>query len=101
MIRAIHPVLAGDMFISPSMAKQLLQSGNASAATSGPDDLLTSRELEIFRLIGDGLSISQIAKRLHRGVNTMQSPRENIKRKLAAQHVSELVGRATWTLNLP
>jgi DNA-binding NarL/FixJ family response regulator len=55
--------------------------------------------LEIFRLIGQGLTTSQIALRLHRSVNTVESHRQKIKDKLALKTASELNRAAVqWML---
>jgi DNA-binding NarL/FixJ family response regulator len=55
--------------------------------------------LEVFRLIGQGLTTSQIAHRLHRSVNTVESHREKIKDKLALKTAGELNRAAVqWML---
>jgi DNA-binding CsgD family transcriptional regulator len=45
-------------------------------------ELLTDRELEIFRMIGQCLRSSAIAERLFISTHTIDTHRENIKRKL-------------------
>ena len=60
---------------------------------------LSDRELEVFRLIGQGLTTSQIAHRLHRSVNTVESHRQKIKGKLALKTAGELNRAAVqWML---
>ncbi|MGH7244632.1 MAG: LuxR C-terminal-related transcriptional regulator [Phycisphaerales bacterium] len=48
----------------------------------GPLDVLTSRELEVLALLGQGLAAAEIAKLLHRSVKTINTHRENIGKKL-------------------
>ncbi|MBS0189984.1 MAG: LuxR C-terminal-related transcriptional regulator [Phycisphaerales bacterium] len=48
----------------------------------GPLDVLTSRELEVLALLGQGLAAAEIAKILHRSVKTINTHRENIGKKL-------------------
>ncbi len=57
-------------------------------------DTLTDRQLEVFRLIGDGLSTAQIANRLHISVHTIETHRENLKHKLNCDCARELARRA-------
>jgi len=63
--------------------------GSASSIES-----LSDRELEVFGLIGEGLSTSQIAERLHLSVKTVETHREKIKRKLGLTTAGELVRHA-------
>ena len=48
----------------------------------GPLDVLTSRELEVLALLGQGLAAAEIAKVLHRSVKTINTHRESIGKKL-------------------
>jgi len=74
--------------------------GNASAKSS-PILSLTDRELEIFRLIGEGHSTRKIADELHLSVKTIESHQAHIKEKLALRNARELVQHAIeWTVNL-
>ena len=57
-------------------------------------DRLTSRESEVFSLIGRGLSTSEIAKKLRLSPNTVQRHKENIKTKLGIKTPEQLIRRA-------
>ena len=62
-------------------------------------ECLSDRELEVFRLIGQGLTTSQIAHSLHRSVHTVESHRRKIKDKLALKTSGELSCAAVqWML---
>ena len=100
LIEAIRTVLAGDLFLSPTMSRRLInQSLGFRDVTKSPIDNLTNRELEIFRLIGDGLTSSAIAERLFLSTHTIDTHRENIKRKLGINNAAELSRAAVqWLL---
>jgi DNA-binding CsgD family transcriptional regulator len=62
-------------------------------------DRLTDRELEIFRMIGQGIATGAIAGQLHLSAHTIDTHRENIKRKLGAETAAELNRQAVqWVL---
>jgi len=100
MIEAIRTVLAGERFISPEISRRLInQALGASDVTKTPIERLTDRELEIFRMIGEGLTTSAIANRLFLSTHTIDTHRENIKRKLGAKNAGELNRQAVqWLL---
>lgn len=67
-------------------------------ATSGID-ALTDRELEVFRLVGNGYGTGEIAERLYVSQNTVGTHKENIRRKLGARNATELLQQAVrWVL---
>lgn len=100
MIEAIRTVLAGERFLSPEISRRLINHAlGASDVTKTPIEHLTDRELEIFRMIGEGLSTSAIANRLFLSTHTIDTHRENIKRKLAVSTAAELSRTAVqWLL---
>ncbi|MBM4091224.1 MAG: response regulator transcription factor [Planctomycetes bacterium] len=101
IVDAIRAVRDGRVFLSEETATNLL--GHVIGAgnrlkTSGVESL-SDRELEIFRLIGQGLSTSEIAQRLHRSTHTVEAHRQAIRRKLNAKNASELNrAAAQWVL---
>jgi len=95
VIKAIREILTGRVYLSPHMTSEILgRTVSGVQPRSDPIDTLTDRQLEIFRLIGSGLSAHQIADRLHISVHTVETHRENIKRKLNVETASELTRRA-------
>ncbi len=60
------------------------------ADSTDPIDLLTDRELEVFRMIGNGKTSSAIAEELFLSTHTIDTHRENIKRKLGVKNAAEL-----------
>lgn len=101
LVEAIRRVAEGKVYLSEQMAEQLLGAavGGTQALKSSPVESLSDRELEVFQLIGEGLSTSDIARRLHRSVHTVETHRQRIKQKLHLEGASELVQAATlWKL---
>ena len=100
MIEAIRTVLGGERFLSPEINRRLIsQALGSSDEKKTPIEQLTDRELEIFRMIGEGLSTGLIANRLFLSTHTIDTHRENIKRKLTLNSAAELSRAAVqWLL---
>ncbi len=93
---AIRRVLTGEIFLSDKMKAKMLQqlaTGRTKQVLS-PIEALTDRELEVFRMIGEGKSTRQIATDLHLSVRTVEAYREYIKAKLTLKNSTELVQHA-------
>ena len=93
---AIRKVLLGEIFLSEKMKSKMLQqmASGKGKVVSSPIEQLTDRELEVFRLIGEGCSTRQIAGQLHLSVRTVEAYREYIKSKLSLKNATELVQHA-------
>ncbi len=101
IVEAIRCVRNGKIFLCEEMAQQLLGSavGRGKPSKAAGVARLSNREMEVFRLIGQGLTTSQIARHLHRSVNTVESHREKIKGKLTLKTAAELSRAAVqWML---
>ena len=98
VLTAIRRVLTGEIFLSDKMKARLLNqyvSGRARNKTGGsPIETLTDRELEVFRLLGEGRGTRQIAADLRLSVRTVEAYREYIKDKLDLKNATELVQHA-------
>lgn len=100
VIDAIRTVLRGERFVSADVSRRLINQalGGADAAKP-PIDRLSDRELEIFRMVGEGLTSGMIAGRLFLSPHTIDTHRENIKRKLGLTNAAELSRAAVqWLL---
>ena len=99
LLGAVRRILDGGIYLSDNMTAKLLQRV-ANTKTTGSTSVLeqlSDRELEVFRLIGEGASTRRIAEMLKLSIKTIESHRENIKRKLNLQDAAELVQCAvTW-----
>jgi DNA-binding NarL/FixJ family response regulator len=93
IVTAIRTVLSGEIYVSNTMGKKMLRKLAAGKADtiSGPMDSLSDRELEIFRLIGQGYKPSKIAKSMHLSVKTVETYRTRIKEKLNLADADELL----------
>jgi len=95
LIEAIRTVLRGDRYVSAETTQRLVsQALGKRDVMDDPLETLTDRELEIFRLIGAGVSTSAIADQLFLSTHTVDSHRENIKKKLGSKTAAELNRRA-------
>jgi DNA-binding NarL/FixJ family response regulator len=76
-------VLAGKVWVSHRIVERVVDglAGRNEGGTSAIGGL-SDRELEVFGLIGDGLSTRAIAERLHLSVKTIETHREKIERKV-------------------
>ncbi len=97
VLTAIRRVLSGETYMSDKLATRLATKfvGGQMLEDDSPLDVLSDRELEVFRLIGQGQGTRQIAQRLHLSIKTIESYREHIKQKLTLESGAELVRRAT------
>jgi DNA-binding NarL/FixJ family response regulator len=101
VIGAIRQILKGNMYASERITERLLRgvAGHAKGAQQTPVECLSNRELEVFDLIGRGLSTGDIAERLHLSVKTIETYRANIKKKLHLKSAAELSRTAIqWSL---
>jgi DNA-binding NarL/FixJ family response regulator len=95
IVTALRCVRDGRIYLSDQIATQLLER-MATAPACGPArpdsplGALSDRELEVLRLIGQGLKTGDIARTLHRSVHTIEAHRANIKRKLGLKTAGEL-----------
>jgi DNA-binding NarL/FixJ family response regulator len=73
--------------------------GPRQEATRSPLHALADRELEVFRLIGEGVKTAEIAERLHLSVSTIETYRDRIRQKLELSDGTKLAHYATqWVL---
>lgn len=97
VITAIRKVLEGRLYISESVKEKLLYSligSDESDTDISLVDRLTDRELEVFRLIGQGKATRQIAEQLCLSTKTIETYRSRIKQKLNLSSGSELLRSA-------
>lgn len=93
LLAAIRQVLAGEIYVSAKMSATLLRRmvGGKSPAAVSPIERLTDRELEVFRLIGAGNSVREIADKLCLSTKTVEAHREHIKEKLSVKNSAALL----------
>jgi len=99
---ALRRILSNEIYVSDRIANNMLRHyvRGDQGAQSSPVTELSDRELEIFRLIGQGHTTRQIANELHLSVKTVESYQAHIKEKLSLHSARELVQHAIrWTAN--
>jgi DNA-binding NarL/FixJ family response regulator len=99
---AVRRILNGEIYVSDRIANRMLKlyiTGSGTLRNSSIADL-SDRELEVFRLIGEGHGTRQIAEELHLSVKTVESYQAHIKEKLSLRSARELMQHAIqWNMN--
>lgn len=89
LLKAVREVAAGRVFLPPRMANRLAFS--RTSAMANPLAGLSSRELEILRLLGRGMSMAEIAEKIQVSYKTIANTCSLLKRKLGARTPLDLV----------
>jgi DNA-binding NarL/FixJ family response regulator len=99
---AVRRILSGEIYVSDQIANKMLKhyiTGSGTLRNSSIADL-SDRELEVFRLIGEGHGTRQIAEELHISIKTVESYQAHIKEKLSLRSARELMQHAIqWAMN--
>ena len=96
LIDAIEAVLAGKIYVSGDLTEQLLgRMVSGRPPERPPVETLSPRELEVFELMGQGLTTAAIAERMHVSAKTLETYRARIKQKLNLDNINALIQRAT------
>jgi DNA-binding NarL/FixJ family response regulator len=97
---AIRQVLRGELYLSTQMTNLLLRRvGKGASLDEDPVRSLTNRELEVFQLIGKGMTTQQVANGLDISRKTVEAHREKIKVKMNLRNAAELTRYAVqWVL---
>jgi DNA-binding NarL/FixJ family response regulator len=103
LLTAIRRILNGEVYLSNRAASRMVQQyvqGPGGTRIRRPAlAALSDRELEVFRLIGEGHSTRHIANDLHLSVKTVETHQAHIKEKLSLRSARELMQYAIeWHL---
>lgn len=93
-LNALRKVARGQRHLSAEMNDRLLSKAVRGQLATGDDDPVTSltqRELQVFRLIGGGVSTRQISEQLRLSMKTVDAHRRHMREKLNLRTTSELV----------
>lgn len=102
LLAAARQVLRGEVYVSARVAAKILRKtvGESEHPSANVEDVLTNRELEIFRLIGRGLSTQKIARQLFLSTRTVDTHRQRLKDKLGLASSQDLSEYATdWLIS--
>ncbi|MDY6850170.1 MAG: response regulator transcription factor [Thermodesulfobacteriota bacterium] len=94
IIDVIRKVCAGEVYLSAKMTSEILAKMAGGTHSQSPHQCLTSRELEVFEMIGHGLTTKEISTKLCLSTKTIGTYRERIKEKLNLRNTSALSHRA-------
>jgi len=97
LLKAVHVVLDGKIYISPEIAGKVMEGYLAGRKTFKKQtswDRLTQREKEILKLVAEGYTSKETAKFLCISPKTVERHRSNIMNKLDLHNVSDLTAFA-------
>lgn len=101
IVKAIRMVYEGQKYASKQFLANVLNKflSHSPEDTRSPIDRLTHRELDVFRLLGKGMTTKNIATHLDLSAKTIGTYRERIKEKLDLQNASDLIHSAVRWLD--
>jgi DNA-binding NarL/FixJ family response regulator len=96
IVEAIHEVQAGRLYANAELLAKLAERivGRNQSTQPGSVEMLSDRELEVFRRLGEGQANRLIAEELHLSIKTVQAYCARIKDKLGLANASELAREA-------
>jgi len=97
VVLALREILTGKVYAAEAVKAKLLRKITRTKESGENDpivDRLSDRELDVFSLLGQGLTTRAIAEKWHRSVKTVETYRANIKRKLDLDNSAALVREA-------
>jgi DNA-binding NarL/FixJ family response regulator len=96
VLASIRRVLEGGVYFSERIVNRMARrvSSAGAAAARSPVERLSDRELEIFRLLGQGRTTSQIAEDLNLSLKTVQAYCARAKEKFGVASLTELLRAA-------
>src|ERR1043165_4405764 len=96
VLACIRRVLEGGVYLSERVVNKMAHrlSHSPRTAEASPVERLSDRELEIFRLLGQGRTTSQIAEDLHLSLKTVQAYCARAKEKFGVSSLGELLRAA-------
>src|SRR6266404_2814077 len=87
LIKAIRQVLSGKVYVSQELSAKILDSlSGGGRKLPGVLNALSDREFEVFQLVGEGLTTSEIGLRLHISGKTVETHRLRIREKLGLRN---------------
>jgi DNA-binding NarL/FixJ family response regulator len=96
VLASIRRVLEGGIYVSEKVVNRMARRVGRSreAAANSPVERLSDRELEIFRLLGQGRTSSQIADDLNLSLKTVQAYCARAKEKFGVSSLTDLLRAA-------
>ncbi|GAB6842955.1 DNA-binding NarL/FixJ family response regulator [Methylorubrum rhodinum] len=94
LLRAVRAVAAGGVYLDPSIAGHALADPSAATGSSGSDEsgeALSPRETEVLRLIAQGFSNKEIARRIDLSVKSVETYKARAAEKLGLKTRAEII----------
>ena len=96
VMTAIRHVLNGEIYLNPRFVSRIMSKVMGGRGPSkDPIERLADRELEVFELIGRGLTTREIGEQLHLGTTTVDTYKARIKEKLQLGNIARLRSEAS------
>lgn len=89
ILAAIRRASSGERYLSPMLADKLL-SGSVSQARKLPHDALSARELDVMRMLSQGVALTEIAERLHLSPKTVSTYRARVLEKMGLANNNDI-----------
>lgn len=90
LVQALRKIAGGGTYLSPETAKAMA-ADKLAKNTALPHTLLSMRELEIFKLLASGNSVTEIASQFGISVKTISTHKTNIMQKMNLSNMSDLI----------
>ncbi len=99
IIQAIRQVLNGKVYLSEHMTERILNNMVSGSDDKRDIDSLSNRELQVFEMIGQGITPGKMAEQLNLSIKTIETHQAHIKKKLGLSSAHKLTHRAIrWVL---
>lgn len=93
MVQALKELSMGRQYISPSIAKNVVED-YMRRAEEYPDNQLTSKERQVLQLVAEGNATKEIAKIMNLTSKTIESHRYRLMKKLGSTNIAGMVRHA-------
>jgi DNA-binding NarL/FixJ family response regulator len=96
LLTAINRVMHEDLYISPHLMEEFSDDLIRSYREKGifPCETLTNREIEVLKLVAEGLTSKEIAELLSISIRTVEHHRANLLKKLNLKNTADLIKHA-------
>jgi DNA-binding NarL/FixJ family response regulator len=105
IIHAIRAIIKDGIYVSEEIGRRILLKHIGASPEQQPsvtpEECLSEREFEVFRLIGKGLQPREIGEKLCISTKTVETHRMNIRKKFAMANASEVIRYAVEWSHLP
>lgn len=92
LLKSIRTVAKGKKYFAPEIAEKMI---NFISENNISSDILTTKELQVLKLIAKGMTTKEIALQLYVSTRTIETHRANILKKLEVKNTAALIKKAT------